>query len=218
MKKLWILLGLAMIAGCQAADPLSGVNDPHHPWWDLRFSAPYYMTGWVEMSAVVDINNRFFPRRGGGGIGIEVFQNDDIDDARGWSDTGGNGSFVTGADLPKRVFVRWQSSVEPQTYQGWIEIPEEARQLMRYSIARRCAEDPEEPASWHPSLTLGLAPGGIVQVWVWDECLRRVAFNRVQVEVEPLGPYLGKSNGHYFQQTKDSKQYIERFGIPYGSW
>ncbi|MEB0182989.1 hypothetical protein QN366_23440, partial [Pseudomonas sp. CCC3.2] len=70
------------------------------------------------MSAVVDINNRFFPRRGGGGIGIEVFQNDDIDDARGWSDTGGNGSFVTGADLPKRVFVRWQSSVEPQTYQG----------------------------------------------------------------------------------------------------
>ncbi|MEB0198727.1 hypothetical protein QN415_16140, partial [Pseudomonas sp. 5S4] len=59
---------------------------------------------------------------------------------------------------------------------------------------------------------------GIVQVWVWDECLRRVAFNRVQVEVEPLGPYLGKSNGHHFQQTKDSKQYIERFGIPYGSW
>ncbi|WP_416350778.1 DUF2931 family protein, partial [Pseudomonas sp. CCC1.2] len=59
--------------------------------------------------------------------------------AHGWADTGGNGSFVTGADLPKRVFVRWQSSVEPQTYQGWIEIPEEARQLMRYSIARRCA-------------------------------------------------------------------------------
>ncbi|MEB0080362.1 hypothetical protein QN406_25380, partial [Pseudomonas sp. MH10out] len=115
IRKLVALLGLALIAGCQAADPLSGVNDPHHPWWDLRFSAPYYMTGWVEMGAVVDINNRFFPHLGAGGIGIEVFQNDDIEDARGWSDTGGNGSFVTGADLPKRVFVRWQSSVEPQT-------------------------------------------------------------------------------------------------------
>jgi hypothetical protein len=217
-KILGAFLCVLLLTGCQAADPLSGAKDPHSPWWDLRFTAPTYMEGWVEAGAVVDINNRFFPRRGEGVIGGGEFENDGIDHARGWLGTSGNGSFVTGADLPQRIYVRWQSSVEPQTYQGWIEIPEEAHQLMRSSIARRCAKYPERPASLHPSVTLGLAPGGIVQVWVWDECLRRIPFARVQVEVEPLGPHLGKSNGHYYPQTKDSKLYVEKFGIPYGSW
>ncbi|MDB5993515.1 MAG: hypothetical protein JWP42_651 [Pseudomonas sp.] len=213
-----VFLGVLLLSGCQAADPLSGVNDPHSPWWDLRFTAPSYMSGWVEVSAVVDINNRFFPRSGEGVIGSGEYYEGSPYSARGWSDTSGNGSFVSGADLPQRVFVRWQSSAEPQTYQGWIEIPEEARQFMRHSIARRCAKYPERPASNQPSMTLGLAPGGIVQVWVWDECLRSVPFVRAQVQIEPLGPDLGKSNGRYYPQTKGSKQYVEKFGIPYGSW
>jgi hypothetical protein len=218
IKKLGLIFGILLLGGCQAVDPLSGKNDPHYPWWDLRFTAPVYMSGWVEMSAVVDINNRFFPRRGGGVVGAAGFEEGGAEDARGWFGTSGSGSAVTGADLPQRVFVRWQSSVEPQTYQGWIEIPEEARQLMRKSIDRRCADEPDQHASYHPSMTLGLAPGGIVQVWVWDECLRRVPFVRAQAQIEPLGPHLGKSNGHYYPQTKDSKQYVEKFGIPYGSW
>jgi hypothetical protein len=218
IKKLGMVFGILLLTGCQAADPLSGINDPHYPWWDLRFAAPSYMSGRVEMSAVVDINNRFFPRGSDGMVGTGEFEDDGIEHARGWEGTGGNGSAVTGADLPQRVFVRWQSSVEPQTYQGWIEIPEEARQLMRKSIDRRCADEPDQHASYHPSMTLGLAPGGIVQVWVWDECLRRVPFVRAQVQIEPLGPDLGKSNGRYYPQTKGSKQYVEKFGIPYGSW
>jgi hypothetical protein len=220
IKKLAMVFGIFLLGGCQATDPLSGVNDPHYPWWDLRFTAPSYMSGRLETSAVVDINNRFFP---GQGISVGIIGGGDYYEgspysARGWSGTGGSGSAVTGADLPQRVFVRWQSSVEPQTYQGWIEIPEEARQLMRKSIDRRCADEPDQHASYHPSMTLGLAPGGIVQVWVWDECLRRVPFVRAQVEIEPLGPDLGKSNGRYYPQTKGSKQYVEKFGIPYGSW
>ncbi|MDB5980892.1 MAG: hypothetical protein JWQ69_1907 [Pseudomonas sp.] len=218
IKKLAMVLSVLLLSGCQSADPLSGAKDRHHPWWDLRFTAPSYMSGWVEMSAVVDINNRFFPRSGEGVIGGGEYYEGSPYSARGWSGTGGDGSGVTGADLPQRVFVRWQSSVEPQTYQGWIEIPEEARQLMRKSTARRCADDPDRHSSFNASMTLGLAPGGIVQVWVWDECLRRVPFVRAQVEIEPLGPDLGKFNGQYYPQTKGSKQYVEKFGIPYGSW
>ena len=56
IKTLGALLGVLLLTGCQAADPLSGEKDRHYPWWDLRFTAPTYMTGWVEMSAVVDIN------------------------------------------------------------------------------------------------------------------------------------------------------------------
>lgn len=218
IKKLGMAFGILLLSGCQTAYPLSGANDPHSPWWDLRFAVPSYMDAKVEMSAVVDINNRFFPRRGGGIIGGGDYHEDNSYSARGWTDTGGVGSFVTGADLPQRVFVRWQSSVEPQTYQGWVEIPEEARQLMRKSTARRCSDDPDRHSSFNASMTLGLAPGGIVQVWVWDECLRSIPFVRAQAQVEPLGPNLGKSNGYYQPQSKGSKLYVEKFGIPYGSW
>jgi hypothetical protein len=176
------------------------------------------MSGWVEATAVEDINNRFFPRKGGGGIGDGEFYEEDTYSAHGWGRPGGNGSSVTGADLPKRIYVRWQSSVEPQTYQGWIEVPEEARQLIRQSTARRCADTPESPSLYHATVILGLAPGGIIQMWVQDECLDAFPFGRVQVDIEPLGPHLGKSNGHYYPQTKGSKQYVEKFGIPYGSW
>jgi hypothetical protein len=185
----------------------------------LHFIAPDFMSGWVEATAVVDINNRFFPRRGGGGIGDGDFYEGETYSARGWGKhLGGNGSSVTGADLPRRIYVRWQSSVEPQTYQGWIEVPEEARQLMVKSTARRCAKRPESRSNYNATVILGLAPGGIIQMWVEDECLRSIPFGRAQVDIEPLGPDLGKSNGYYVRQTEGSKEYVKRFGIPYGSW
>ncbi|SDY35651.1 Protein of unknown function [Pseudomonas sp. NFIX28] len=126
---------------------------------------------------------------------------------------------MVGADLPKRIFVRWQSVVEPQTYRVWIDIPEEARQIMRKTTARRCPETPRQTASYMASVNLGLAPGGIVQVWVRDECHHPIKVARVQAEVEPLGASQGKTNGRYaYQISEESKRYIEKFGIPYGSW
>ncbi|MOA46497.1 hypothetical protein D3C78_1690200 [compost metagenome] len=87
---------------------------------------------------------------------------------------------------------------------------------MRTSISRRCPDTLRSP--YRASLTLGLAPGGVVQVWVRDSCHDAIKVARAQAEVEPLGPHLGKSNGHYYPQSEKSKRYIERYGIPYGSW
>ena len=124
-----------------------------------------------------------------------------------------------GADLPKRIFVRWQSIVERKTYAGWIDISESTRDIMRNSTAQRCHETPQFTANPSAALNLGLAPGGIIQVWVWDDCFRAHKVDRGQVGIEPLGPYLGKNEGRYAWKIKDSSQrYIERFGIPYGSW
>ncbi len=38
------------------------------------------------------------------------------------------------------------------------------------------------------SVYLGLAPGGVVQVWVRDSCNHPVKVARAQAEIEPLGP------------------------------
>ncbi len=218
MRMLGALLGLLLISGCQAMDPLSGQGDPHSPWWELGFTEPNYMKVWVEDSAVVDINGKLF-RRTGGGTAAGGEPEDGTESARGWDGVGGGGKTVVGADLPARIFVRWQSIVEPQTYRAWVEIPEEARQIMRNSTARRCPEEPEQAARYLASVYLGLAPGGVVQVWIRDNCRDPIKVARAQAEVEPLGPDQGNNEGRYaYKVSEKAKRYIERFGIPYGSW
>ncbi|AVO58620.1 DUF2931 family protein [Pseudomonas chlororaphis] len=217
MRMFIALLGALLLTGCLASDPLSAKNDPKNPWWELGFTEPYYMKVWVEDSTVEDINGKQFHRTGGTAAGGRPGYEKEW--ARGWDGVGIDGKSVVGADLPKRIFIRWQSVVEPQTYRVWIDIPEEARQMMRKTTARRCPETPKQTASYMASVNLGLAPGGIVQVWVRDECHHPIKVTRVQAEVEPLGPSQGKTNGRYaYQISEESKRYIEKYGIPYGSW
>lgn len=218
IKLVMALLGILILSGCQAADPLSGEKDPKDEWWSLEFFSPLYMVGWVEASLVEDIRGNMFNQGSSGIVGTGI-DNLETDFARGWP-RGKSGGIdtVVGADLPRRVYVRWQSVVEPKTYRTWIDIPEEVRQLMHTSTHRRCPETPERPALYLAALHIGLAPGGVVQVWTRDECNKPVVVARARAEIEPLGPHLGKSGGNYYPVSSESKRYIEKYGIPYGSW
>lgn len=218
MKVLVTLLCALFMSGCQSADPLSAKNDPKSGAWELAFTEPYYMKVWVEDSAVEDIHGRLFKRTGSGTAAGGEPENGK-ESARGWHAVGGAAKAVIGADLPKRIYVRWQSIAEPQTYQVWVEVSEEARNLMAQSVNQRCPETPEQQASYSASIYLGLAPGGVVQLFVRDSCHRPVKVGRAQAQIEPLGPSQGKNQGRYaYPVSEKSKRYIEEFGIPYGSW
>lgn len=207
-----VLLG----TGCQSTESLSK-SELTRKWWSLGFNEPNYMKVWVEDSAVEDINGKVFHRTGGGrAAGNEP--EDGEESARGWGEITGGIREVVGADLPKRIYVRWQSVVESQTYSVWVDIPEEARKLMRSAVTDPCPTTPDEPAGTIALVYIGLAPGGIVQVWVSDKCMKAIKVARAQAEIEPLGPHLGKSGGHYYPQPESSKRYVEKYGIPYGSW
>ncbi|MDD1136551.1 DUF2931 family protein [Pseudomonas sp. TNT2022 ID233] len=218
MRPFISLLCVLLIPGCHLTDPLSGEDDPKSEWWELGFTEPHYMKVWVEDTSVADIKGRTFLRTGGGSASGGQPE-DGTESARGWHGVGGSAKAVVGADLPKRIFVRWQSIVEPETYRAWVDIPEEARQLMLTSVNQRCAKTPEETATYISSVYLGLAPGGVVQVWVRDSCHHPVKVARAQAEIEPLGPSQGKNQGRYaYPVSEKSKRYIDQFGIPYGSW
>lgn len=89
---------------------------------------------------------------------------------------------------------------------------------MRTSTDRRCAETPDKKARFGASLILGLAPGGVIQVWSRDSCHKAVKVARGQVQVEPLEPGQGKNEGRYtYKISEKAQRYIERYGIPYGS-
>ncbi|WP_447890848.1 DUF2931 family protein [Pseudomonas hormoni] len=216
MRALVLLLGLWLVTGCQASDTLSK-SELTRKWWSLSFNQPNYMKVWVEDSQVEDINGKLL-RRTGGGTAAGNEPEDGTESARGWGQITGGIREVVGADLPKRIYVRWQSVVESKTYRVWIDMPEEARQIMRATVNEPCPTTPDEPAGTIALVYVGLAPGGIAQVWVSDKCMKPVKVARAQAEIEPLGPHLGKSGGNYYPLSDESKRYIEQFGIPYGSW
>ena len=126
---------------------------------------------------------------------------------------------MTRSGLPKRIYVRWQSITEQKTYQGWVDIPEDARRMMRGSVAHKCPGWPDNPMNHMAAAIIGVAPGGKIGVWVEDNCLNDHLIASAQAEIEPLGPDQGMNQGRFAYPIKEStKRYIERYGIPYGSW
>jgi hypothetical protein len=188
--------------------------------WFLGFSAPAYMEVWIETADVVDIRERVF-RGAGGGIASVPKPPNNQGIARGWSSSNGagKGRYVNAADLPRLIYVRWQSLVEPQTYEAYIVIPESAREIMRKPEKAFCRFGVERITESRDKIGIGLAPGGVAKIWLGGACLKAVEIARVVGTINKKGPYLGKNEGRYaLPLSPESKAYIEKFGIPYGSW
>jgi hypothetical protein len=132
----------------------------------------------------------------------------------GW----GKGKYVKRAALPKQIYVRWQSLVEPQIYHTRIDIPESIREIMRKEDRAYCQFTGKIEVGYRKAIVIGLAPGGIAKAWVTGPCLEPIEIGRVQAKVDPTGPYDGKSGGKYRPLSPTSKAYVEKFGVPYGSW
>jgi len=121
---------------------------------------------------------------------------------------------MTGLDLPYVVSLRWQSLVEPQTYHALFTVPDWARAKM---IERLLAECPVSgrTSDYRKDLTIGLAPGGVVKVWIMGPCLDLIEVMTLQAEIEPKGPYQGQMKGQYALPLTDVTQaYIAKYGVP----
>jgi len=204
-----------LLSGCTLADSRSLPYDA----WRLGFGAPDYMEVWIETADVVDIQGHVYRRAMSGIAAIQTPPNN-RGNPKGWPERPGwgAGKYVMGADLPQKLYVRWQSLVEPQTYKAMIEIPESTRAIMRKGERTFCAADGKWITGYRKAIAVGLAPGGIAKVWVLGPCLPPIEVTRVQGEVDPRGPYEGKSDGEYYFLSDESKAYVEKFGVPYGSW
>ena len=209
-----LCLGL-VLAGCVH---VVGRSLPYEAW-RLGFLAPNYMEVWIETAEAVDIQGHVFRRAMSGVAAIRTpphFKGGPV----GWpaNPSWGAGKDVHGADLPRLIYVRWQSLVEPQTYEAYVEIPEVTRQLMIKGEMAYCGARNKWLTDYRNALTIGLAPGGIAKVWIMGPCLPPVEVTRVQGTVVAVGPYDGTSGGKHRPLTETSQAYIEKFGIPYGSW
>jgi hypothetical protein len=208
---LWLVCLLPWSAGC-AGLPYDS--------WRLGLLAPSYMEVWIETADVVDINDRVFR---GAMSGIAAIRSSKIlikGHADGWPDRpgAGAGKQVTGADVPRLIYVRWQSQVEPQTYEAFIVIPKAIQEEMLKGEKTFCDFDRKWITGYCNVLSVGLAPGGVSKTWLMGACLKPIDVARVQGTVVKRGPYGGKSGGKHRPLSDTARAYVEKYGVPYGSW
>jgi len=220
INKLDALLGcvlLLLLGGCNATS--TGTSLPYDSW-RLGFFAPNYMEVWIETADVVDIDNRTFKRAMSGVAAVQTPPSL-RGDPTGWPTRpgAGAGKQVSGSNLPRFIYVRWQSLAEPQTYQAYIEMPQHIRQAMLKGEYTYCKADDKWIIDYRDFLTVGLAPGGVAKTWIHGGCLDPIEVSRVQGRIVEKGPYEGLSDGHYYRPpNRESQAYIDKFGIPYDSW
>jgi len=222
MKRPSLLLWLVAVflSGCA-----SGQGQPSLPYgsWGIAVFAPEHMEVWIESVDVIDKRGLVFERvyAGVGSIGEPPHKNGQ---PAGWTTRpGGSAKPISGVDLPEFIFVRWQSLVEPQTYNVRINIPQWVRERMVTKEQPACPWKSDwgknlPSFGYRDNITIGLAPGGIAKVWLRGGCLETLEIGRFEGKVNKAGPYDGTSGGKHRPLSDASKAYIEQFGIPYGSW
>jgi hypothetical protein len=203
------MLFLLGLSGCGDGTP----GPPKLPYraWHVGLAAPRHMEIWVESVDVLDQRGYAFFNVHGGVAGY-------TSKPEGWHAGGGASIPATDVDLPERIFVRWQSLAEQKTYKIGIEIPQWVRDEMVMPHRIWCEPAKREMLLYRDTINLGMAPGGIVKVWYGGGCLGYTELGRYQANIEPLGPYKGETQGRYVPMEPEAKAYVDKHGIPYGSW
>lgn len=204
----------ALTAGCSSIRHQVQTGLPYESWY-IGFLAPAYMDVWLETADVEDVQGRLFFGAMSGTVSIGFHG-----DAAGWGPiAGGKGRNLSYLALPRRIYVRWQSLVEPQTYGVILEIPESARRLMLTQVQSTV---PPYHMQYRHILAIGLAPGGWVQVWVMSPGAPPIPVLCQKAEIEPKGPSQGLNDGHYAYKLSElepaTQQYLKTHTIPYDSW
>ncbi|WP_254074941.1 DUF2931 family protein [Pseudomonas graminis] len=169
------------------------------------------MEVWVETVDVLDTRGLAFFRVHGGVASY-------TGKVEGWHQGVSGGKPINNVDLPDQIFLRWQSLVEPQAYKIKIQIPQWVREEMIRPERAFCRWAAEWKEDYRETITLGMAPGGIVKVWLGGSCLGFKEVGRFQAEVEPRGFYLNNKGLYYRAPNPAAQAWIDRHGVPYGSW
>ena len=207
MRKLILAVGLLLSLSACAENQLK----LPYPYWYVGLAAPRYMEVWVEGVDVVDQRGLVFYTVHGGVSGYTY-------KPEGWHDGGGSAMPLNNIDLPERIFLRWQSLVEPQTYHVSIEIPQWVRDEMIIPKRVFCPADQAVVTLYSDRINLGMAPGGVVKAWVGSGCVGYKEIGRFQAVRDPRGPFQNGKGLYYRAPSSDAQSYIEKHGIPYGTW
>ena len=212
MKRMTLLLCVVLsLVAC--ASESSGPPRPTLPYdsWYVGLAAPRHMEVWVERVDVLDRRKIAFYDVHGGVAGYTR-------KPEGWHKGGGKMMPVNNVDLPLEIVMRWQSLVEPQAYWINVKIPQWVRDEMVKPERVFCTGSKKWKDDYRKMITLGMAPGGTVKVWLGGPCLMFKEVGRFQANIEPKGPNQDDRWHFYRKPNPEAQAWIDKNGIPYGSW
>lgn len=220
MKNIWLamVLVLAILSTACTTQVGGGINPgkgSHLPW-TISHIAPDHMEAYLNGVVVFDISNRMNPSVVRGSPSMRRPTKDD-EVSVGWPSNPGWGSVTpVNLDLPKILIVSWRSFVEQQEYHVQIEVPEEARSQMRIGHPVNCFKNDGREHYYRNNLVVGMAPGGIVKLWVNGPCLDAIEVGRfVATKDKPDPARAGYATRALSEETQ---AYLKNNPIPYGSW
>jgi hypothetical protein len=212
MKRLMLIVGLLFgISACASGPTPPAPPKLPYPAWYVGLAAPKHMEVWVESVDVLD-------QRGFGYFHVFGGVASYTGEVRGWHKGGGKMKPINNVDLPEKIYLRWQSLVEPQAYTIDIDIPQWVRDEMIRPERVYCRGSKKWKSDYWKIISLGMAPGGIVKVWVGGPCLGFKEVGRFQAKIHPLGPYQNGKGVYYRAPNPEAQAWIDKNGIPYGSW
>lgn len=213
-----LLASLLLVSACR--DPLNP-PPPKLPYstWYVGMAVPDYMEAWVESVDVVDRRGLAYVRVDGGLPAMRDTPGNSGSPS-GWPERPGVGKQkpMTNIDLPEIIFVRWQSLVEPQTYDVRIDIPQWVRDEMLTPRRVWCALDQAYITDYRDIITIFVAPGGKAKAWVQGPCLEALEIGRFVGEIHEEGPNGGRTGGQYDPPSPNAQAWLEEHEIPYDSW
>ncbi len=212
MRRLVFAAGLLIsLSACAKGGSVPPPVKLPYPAWYVGLAAPRHMEVWVESVDVLDQRGYVFFNVHAGVAGYTR-------KPEGWHKGTSGGKPISNVDLPDQLLLRWQSLVEPQAYKISIRIPQWVRDEMVRPERVLCQWNQQWKTDYRETITLGMAPGGIVKVWLGGSCLSFKEVGRYQAKVEPLGPNQDGKGLFYRAPNPAAQTWIDQHGIPYGSW
>ncbi|MEP1217252.1 MAG: DUF2931 family protein [Marinobacter sp.] len=192
---LWLTLTIFLVSAC-ASSP-----DSREPW-NIKIAAPMNYEVWVIDMFLEKSGERSW-RQPIGSV------------ACCWKGPHGPSGKGTAADpFPELIFLRWFSFAEQKYYTKLIEVPPGLLDQMREPAPFK-AYDGLRMSPRH-TMTIGLAPGGTVVVWILNQIGNEVEVMRMQAtETEGDPGDFAVATENYLEQHGD---YLEEHGVPTEGW
>ena len=192
----FILLAAFSQAGCASRDSDDAID------WYFQVAAPKHYHAWVE--------HLEFEKSG-----IGHWRQAPGYIACCWDQEGGPTGKGGRLDLfPDYIAIQWISFAEEKIYQKLIIVQPEWREVM----SNLAAVNTSEGQRFRPRnvLTLGLAPGGQIVIWMKGQVGNEVELTRLQAN--EIGGSVEGFRGLIEQYRLEKGEYLSRHGIPLNGW
>ncbi|MBU2976054.1 DUF2931 family protein [Zobellia sp. B3R18] len=210
------LIGLVFIAFCCKPNKKDNIQTTSSTmktfeWLPTESAPKHYPIGIYQGSFIAE-NDDYIMIPSGGVV------------SNGWGNFGS--TWVTGPDfkpVPNKLKIIWISYTENQFYFGDFNLPKDKiTELFEQGYI-----DEQGKPQTYDNLTVGLAPGGAVSVWIMGAGasveIGHYQAIKTEVAMGDFSPHSSMSRDEYVQDVKnyfsdETKKVIAQEGIPIGKW